>query len=186
MPIIMEENIVAYIERLEMMAFFTGYPLIYSIVKAFSVKQKRITQVSSIHKTGKLLPYAYALAGTLYLGLVIKNLYPEYSLKNITDQFQYSYLKVWGLTSLLFWIPFLSRKTYMSLLHSLVFFFFLIKDIFIHITSGSETEIIKNDMKIYTDSLIINTATLIAIIIFNYLLHKISSRKNSSPGGYVH
>ncbi len=168
----MGDDLVSYIERLEMMAFFAGYPLIYAMVNVIAGGRPH-KLFSFATRLVKLLPFAYALTGTLFLGLMLKNVYPDYSLKNIAEQFQTSYLRIFGLLSVLFWIPFFSKKPVFSLLHSLVFFFFLLKDLFMHLTSATGNEVIKNDMKIYTDSLLLNMGTLAVIAILYLLLSKL-------------
>jgi hypothetical protein len=173
----MNNDLMAYIERLELMAFFAGYPLIYAIVQVIAGRKK---PAPFINRLVKLLPFAYALSGTLFIGLLLKNLYPDYSIKNIAQQFQYPYLKIWGLLALLFWLPVFSKKPLFSLLHSLVFFFFLLKDLYIHITSHTGKEVIDNDMKIYTDSLQLNAGTLAATLIVYYLFNKIRDNRKAS------
>ncbi len=167
-----------YIEQLELMAIFAGYPLIYTIVQVIAGQFKKTTPFTD--KLVKLLPFAYALSGTLFIGLLLKNLYPDYSLKNISQQFQYPYLKIWGVLALLFWFPAFSKKPVFSLLHSLVFFFFLLKDIYFQITSSPGREMIKNDMKIYTDSLLLNAGTLTVIVIIYYLFTTIRKNRKAS------
>lgn len=169
----MNETLLAYIERLEQMVFFVGYPLVYAIVLTIARTNQKKVQSTFFGNAAKLLPYAYALSGSLFFGLVLKNIYPDFSYKNIIDHFQNPFLNFWGILALLFWIPSLPKKTFLSLVHSLVFFFLLLKDLFMLVTSNSATDIIKNDMKIYTDSLILNAGTLATILLFFYLFSKI-------------
>jgi len=170
----MGEGLTAYIERLELMAFFAGYPLIYLIVKFIVAEQKK--PKAFVSRMDKLLPYAYALTGTLFLSYVIKNISMELAEKNIADQIQLSYLKIWGLLTVLFWIPAISKKPVLSLLHSLVFFSLLLVDFFRYITSSSSLDEIKNDMNIYTNSLLLNTGALVCIFVFQIILSKIRHR----------
>ncbi len=78
------------------------------------------------------------------------------------------YLQIWGLLSILFWIPALGKKAGLSLLHSLVFFFFLVRDLVLQFSSADK-DIVKNDMKIYTDSLLLNLGALILIVLISFL-----------------
>ena len=174
----MDNSLIVYIERLELMAFFAGYPLIYALVY-FVTGKKAGTKGSFANRLVKLLPYAYALSATLFLGLLSKNMYPDYSLKNITEQFQTSYLRIFGLLAILFWIPAINKKNFYSLLHSLVFFFFLLKDLILHNTSTIGAEVIKNDMKIYTDSLLLNIFTFAVVVVIYFIFSK--SQKNNKP-----
>jgi hypothetical protein len=174
----MDNSFIAYIQRLETLAFFSGYPLIFAIMvfmgggrgPAAGFRGRLVT----------FLPYSYALVGTLFIGLQLKNLYPDYSFENIKVTILESYLKIWGLLSLLFWIPALAKKPILSLMHSLVFFFFLAKDLFLHATqSPGDRNLIRNEMKIYTDSLILNLGTLICITLVYFLFLRFKIFKNS-------
>ena len=124
-----------------------------------------------------LLPFSYALLGTLYLGLQLKNLYPDYSLENMKLTMQDPYLKIWGLLVMLFWIPALRKKPVLSLLHSLVFFFFLIRDLFLNFFHSTDKNVLRNDMKIYTDSLLLNACAFSAIILIYFLISKMGGNR---------
>src|SRR5437588_2864988 len=124
----MDNSFLAYLQRLELIGFFSGYPLIYTI-SLFIAGNQRLKN-SFISRIMPLLPFSYALVGILFLGLELKKLYPNYSLEHIKQVVEHPYLVIWGLLAILFWIPALSRKTFFSLIHSLVFFFLIISDIF--------------------------------------------------------
>lgn len=166
----MDNSFFSYLQQLELMAFFSGYPLLYAVI--LSVAGNKSLRNNFKSRVVSLLPFAYALIGTLYLGLQLKNLYPDYSIENIKLAMAQPYLKIWGLLSLFFWIPALAKKPVFSLLHSLVFFLLLIKDLIIQSSSKGDKLVIKNDMKVYTDSLIVNVFAFIAValICFLYLL----------------
>lgn len=117
-----------------------------------------------------LLPFAYALVGTLFLGFELKKLYPDYSIEHIKQTIQQPYLIVWGLLPILFWIPALSRKKALSLVHSLIFFLLPVIDLFIYLFStGADNNIVKNDMKVYTASLILNLGSLLILVVLSSL-----------------
>jgi len=162
----MNSDFFRYLNQLELLAFFSGYPLLYAIVASVfgSIPKKNKLKIFS------LLPYAYALTGTLYLGLQLKNLYPDYSLDNIGLLVHPLVLKLLALVSVLFWLPLLSRKPIISLLHSLIFFFLLAKDLFLHAFQHEDKARIRNDMKVFTDSLLLNSASLIVVFIIYYFL----------------
>jgi hypothetical protein len=156
-----------YISELQLLAFFAGYPLIYTLVNFLATKRQERRSFLS-NKWVEVLPFAYALIGTLFIGLFLKNMSPDFSLKNITGQFQSPFLEVWAFMSVLFWIPAFSKKTVFSLLHSLPFFFLLIKHFFT--TSSSGRFVIDNDMKMYTISFLLNMAALVFIYALLYCL----------------
>ncbi|HEY6503820.1 MAG TPA: hypothetical protein VIZ28_07600 [Chitinophagaceae bacterium] len=173
----MGDSFFAYLHRLESLAFFSGYPLIYAIVFFIAGSQPSKTKLKG--QLFFLLPFSYALVGTLYLGLQLKNLYPDYSMENLKQVMQQPFLVGWGLLSLLFWIPAIAKKRVLSLLHSLVFFFFIVQDLFFPIPAFANDEhIVRNDMKLYTESLLLNTATLIAVTIVYFLIKKLKADKS--------
>jgi hypothetical protein len=158
----MDNSFFISLDRLVLIGFFSGYPFIYLVIRELADNSR----IKNITKTdiGLLLPFAYALVGVLYLGLLLKNLYPHYSFGNIKMAMQQPYLKIWGLLSILFFIPALSKKPVLSLLHSLVFFFFLLKDLLMSLFSSTQKEMLRNDMTLYTNSLLVNSAAFIFIV----------------------
>jgi hypothetical protein len=173
----MDNTFFAYLQQLELMAFFSGYPLLYAGTLFFAGNQPLKTGIKS--SLVSMLPFAYALVGTLYLGLQLKNLFPDYSVENIKLAMAQPYLQLWGLLAILFWIPALAKKPLLSLLHSLVFFFLLLRDLIVHSFTGGDRLVIKNDMKVYTDSLLINVCAFIVVALVCLLYLRISRRKKS-------
>jgi hypothetical protein len=162
----MGNNLLTYIQQLEMLAFFSGYPLIYYLALFLA------GNASFKNRWGpgfvSILPYTYALVGTLYLGLQLKNLYPDYTIENVRRHVQLPYLCIWGLLSLLFWLSAFSKRQILSLLHSLVFFFIIIKDLFFQLTGNIRgRDIIKNEMTVYTISIFLNLAAFILVSLSN-------------------
>jgi hypothetical protein len=170
----MENSFFAYTQRLELLAFFSGYPLIYTVILFIAGNQQIKNNFKS--RVIFLLPFAYALVGSLYLGLQLKNLYPDYSIENIKLTIQQPCLVSWGLLSILFWIPALAKKATLSLLHSLVFFFFVVRDLFLQLTAPANNDVIRNDMKIYTDSLLLNLGAVTSIVLLFFLYTRYKKR----------
>ncbi len=165
----MGANLLSYVVRLELMAFFAGYPLLYTVLHLWKGEMHGKKAGVFPGRLADLLPYGYALSGLLFLGLVLKNLYPDYSFHHISLQFQANYLRVWGLLSLLFWIPALPSKGTFSLLHSVVFFALLLWDILLQINGVLGKELLANDMKIYTISLLLQVVTFLCIALGYFL-----------------
>jgi len=172
----MDNSFFAYLQQLELMAFFSAYPLVYAIMNViFGHSKKEI-----VRKFPSLLPYAYALVGLLFLGLQLKNFYPDYSVEHIKAEIQQPLLYIWALLSILFFIPALAKKPVFSLLHSFVFFFFLLRDIFSPLfTTASDKNILRNEMKVYTDSLLLNLGAFAFIILLFFLFTLYKKRTNS-------
>ena len=174
----MDTNFFKYLQQLEMMAFFSGFPLVYAIViVAAGVLEKN---PGLKKKLISLLPYSYAIVGTLFIGLQIRNLYPNYDFDNIKNSIFHPFLFLWASLSILFWLPAINKKTVLSLIHSLVFFLMLLKDLFKSISqpSAEDKSIVRNDMKIYTDSLLLNAgAYFLTILILFFLIPLIKKLK---------
>jgi len=171
----MGNNFFVYVRQLEMLAFFSGYPLIYFLIRflAHNVTLKNGWEARIV----SILPFAYALIGSLYLGLQLKNLYPDYTIVNIKHRFQQTYLNIWAVMSILFWIPAISKKQVLSILHSLIFFFLVLRDLFFQFAGFSQNrDILKNDMRIYTVSIFLNLAAVTVLALLSFLL---SFRKKS-------
>jgi hypothetical protein len=158
-----------YLQQLELLAFFSGYPLLYAVILFFAGNKQPKNNFK--RRMVLALPFAYALTGTLYLGLQLKKLYFSYTAGNVKQIMLHPYLIVWGLLSILFWIPALSKKKELSLIHSLVFFFFLVRDLILQFASSSADEnILRNDMRIYTISILLNLGAFILIILLSFLV----------------
>ncbi|MDB5275943.1 MAG: hypothetical protein JWR61_898 [Ferruginibacter sp.] len=171
----MNTSFYAYLQQLELLGFFTGYPLLYAATLFIAGNQPVKNNLKS--RVVSLLPFAYALVGTLYLGLQLKNLYPHYSFENVRLSIQHPWLTGWAILAVLFWIPFLAKKKVLSLFHSLVFFFLFVSDLLSNLKQPSSgAAAIRNDMKIYTGSLLFNLSAFALVVclffIANYFKRK--------------
>lgn len=172
----MDDTFFAYLQRLEFMAFFSGFPLVYALITV--IAGKKLSNNSFRDRLIPLLPFSYALVGTLFLGLQLRNLYPDFHFDDMFKSQQQPWLLLWGLLSVLFWIPLFSKKPIYSLLHSLVFFFFLLKDLVQQFfTTKTDRNMIRNDMKIYTDSLLLNLGALAILVLFSFLYFYFKKRE---------
>jgi hypothetical protein len=171
------DQLESYFERLELLGFFSGFPLVYLFVSLLGGKRNDGTRSA---KTVKLLPYAYALVGLLYFGYILRELYPDYSSGHISSSIQHPFLKIWAVSSLLFWIPFFSKRTYLSLMHSLVFMYLLLKDIFRYtFLSNMERYSLKNDMNVYTDSLLLNAGAFLVILLVVFIFRRFNRSEST-------
>ncbi|MBS1526621.1 MAG: hypothetical protein JST19_13275 [Bacteroidetes bacterium] len=159
----MDDSFFKYLEQLELLAFFSGYSLIYTT--AIFISGNLRSKTNFISRRIKLLPFAYALVGTLYLGFELKKIYPVYSFENVGHHIHLHWLVAWGLLSVLFWIPALSKRKALSLIHSLVFFFLILKDIVLQPAAGRDDNIVANDMRVFGASLLLNLAAFLGVIL---------------------
>lgn len=174
----MDYDFFSYLQKLELLVFFSGYPLLYLLVISIAGRLREKDTVQS--RVVSLLPYSYACMGTLYLGLLFKNVYPDYSVEHILEQIQNPYLTLLGLGSLLFWIPAINHKRVLSFLHGLFFFFLLIRDFFMQETDRvADKAMLKNDMRIYTISLLLHLLVLLMVLGLTYLYRRFSRSRLS-------
>ena len=174
------ENFFAYLERLELLGFFSGYPLLFAVI--LSLAGGREKRNSTGKRLIRSLPYAYALTGTSYAAMVLFNAWPQID-GTLISGLQEPWLRIWALLSLLFWLPLFSRYPILSLLHSLIFFFFLVSDLFFFARGRIHKDVIRNDMKIYGDSLLILLAAFTFIFILLTLVARFreSQRSERTP-----
>ncbi len=159
-----------YLQLLEILAFFSGYPIIYLLVKYLS--QFKGIQRFTEHAL-PALPFAYGFIGLLFLGLQLKTL----SISLDLTHFQHPYLVIWGILSILFLLPIFSKHRNLSLLHSLVFFIVFISKVFFQNNAQEErSQVVGNYMNIYSISLLLNLLLLLLALIAAFLLKKIKNR----------
>ncbi|MEO8861769.1 MAG: hypothetical protein ABI358_10125 [Ginsengibacter sp.] len=172
----MSNSFFAYLQQLELLAFFSGYPLVYAVIIYFAGAKRTTNNFKA--RMVSVLPYAYALIGTLYLGLQLKKIYFNYSSENIKHMMDAPWLMSWALLSIFFWIPAIAKKRILSLLHSLVFFFFLLKDFVLQFTRSIDESIVNNDMRIYTISLLLNIGAFVLMLLLSILISSLNKNKN--------
>ena len=167
----MGDHFFAYLVQVELMAFFSAYPLFYAMIRV--VASNFVNRPGVQNRLIFHLPHAYALVATLYLALQLKNMYPDYSLA----QTHLPYLKAWAIVAVLFWFPVVAKRPLWSLIHSLIFFFYIVKDLLLQIfTSPGDTSMVKNDMKLFSISLLFNLAAFMTILFVSYLFRRFSGK----------
>lgn len=173
----MDDSFFIYLEQLELLLFFSGYTLIYLFIR--SIAETSLSKKIFKKNIATLLPGAYALVGILYLGFLLKSFYPDYSFSHISASTKIPALKIWGLLSILFFIPAFAKKPVYSLLHSIVFLFFILRDIYFYIFETPDKSVLKNDMNLYTYSILINMGALLLVLAIALLCSKLQSKKTA-------
>jgi len=175
----MGDSFFFYLHRLELIAFFSGYPLMYATVLLIGGISRSGTELQK--KLVALLPFSYALVGTMYFGFELMNLPATYSSGNYRELTQHPFLAIWGLLAVVFWIPALAKRPIISLMHSLVFFILLVKDLFyFRPVPGADTSMVRNDMKLYTFSLFLHVIAFITVTLIYFLLRWYKSIRRST------
>jgi hypothetical protein len=160
----MGENLFSYLERLEAMAFFSGYCLVYALIRYLLATKKGMFSVLP-----GLLLNSYALVATLFLGYVSRKLFLQYS-QGVDLELYHPLLYLIGVLAVLFWIPVFRTTPLLSFIHSLVFFFFVVWDVTRFILGRIERSELRNVMNILTVSFLFNVAALILFFIRSWLV----------------
>lgn len=100
--------------------FFTGYPLIYALLY-LTGKSKNMYGLTA-EKIHPMLPLTYAFVATCFWIMMIGTGKMSFIIHKIASVAPAALVITYGLTALLFWLPFFRKKTYLSLLHSLPLF----------------------------------------------------------------
>jgi hypothetical protein len=172
----MDSSLMSYLQWVELESFFSGYLLVYAIF--YLVASNRPASNFVRMKILPNLPLAYAVVGTLYVGLELKNEYLNYHMGMPRDS-QISFLKIWGLLSILFWIPILHKKPVFSLLHSFLFFALLMKSVYLQLfITYAGDQPTTNNIKIYTVSTLLNSIVAVLTTLASLLISGFNCRNN--------
>jgi hypothetical protein len=164
----MEQSLISYLQQLEILVFFCGHTLLYLVVNS-------LNSIPSINVVFKkrirwALPYSYAMAGVLFIGFEMRNMYPDLSPLHFLQRFQNPFLFFWAMSTLLFWLRTIHKFIWISFLHSLVFFYFLIKDLIWNNSGGmADIHLARNNMNIYFISLLLHFFLIIFFFLFSFL-----------------
>jgi hypothetical protein len=171
----MDNSFFAYLQQLELLVFFSGYPLLYLLIRSLG----NIEFINSDFKkrVNTILPYTYAFAGLLFLGFELKNLYPDYSFDNIYLHFQKPFWFGWAILSVLFWIPLINKMPILSFLHSLFFFYLFVKGFSKNASeTNADHSLMVNNMRVYTISLLLYVLLLIVFYFLSFLIARFSKK----------
>lgn len=171
----MGTGLLTTIQRFELLAFFSGYPVLYTLVSIISGSRLKITG-SDPKKLLPLLGAAYASVGTGFLFFL---LWPSFHAQPFAPaDLSIVALRTWGVLAILFWLPRLRNLPVASLLHSVIFFGLVALDIIEGGSSLAGREEIRNDMLLFTVSVLLNAATfsLVLLVVF---IRRIMRRRNA-------
>lgn len=168
-----------YLQQLEILAFFSGYPIVYAITAA--LKNPGSGRNGIVNKAFYLLPIVYVFLGLLYIGLLLRNFYPNYSFELIKYQIQIPFYVCWAISSLFFIIPWLRSRPFICLLHSLIFFYLIVRNFYLQL-SAPETDknVLRNHMNIYFISIMFNILILTVLLLISYFIQRLRKRKGST------
>lgn len=171
----MWKDFTEFVQWVELETFFSGYLIIVLITYLLSRKWRG--KPSIIRYLLRNLPKAYALVGTLYLALQIKNAYPHLGIGTITGDGRYAYLRIWAMLSVLFWIPALNRNIIFSLVHNMIFFILMGISFYNGLFSGDVNgDMNMNNIKIFAASLALNLLSILFFLMIRLIFKYDSSQ----------
>jgi hypothetical protein len=169
-------DFLGYFQRLEILAFFSGFPLLYSVVYLLSGVRRTASSQEFFATLQRLLPYCYALVATFFVFFISAEWIMHRAGHRANVSSTVLLLQIWGSLGIFFWMPALRKVPAYSLFHSLVFFVFLLmKDLLLGWNTGHGRENIRNDMNIFTTSLQLYLACLAFVYIVFYIRRLIKS-----------
>lgn len=167
----MDNEFLASFEKFELIAFFSGYALIYVLLNGV-LQGERIFGAS---KT-RLFSLSYQLTATLFLGYTVRKLVMG-SLDGVQTYFYHPLLYLFGLLSIFFWLPPLYRRSVIMLFHSLVFFSLIPLDIIFYFRGMADRSQVRNDMNMLGLGLSFN----VFITVVAFLILWLSERMHKRP-----
>jgi hypothetical protein len=162
----MGADLLTFIQRFELLVFFSAYPLFYTLIKIITAMRKQ--------KLQELLPVTYALVTTLYFLFVLWQNFR--SPVTWPMSFPIVLLRSWSILALLFWIPGIRKFSFGPFLHSLVFFGLIVIDIFTGMGDPAGKDQVRNDMTVFTGSFLLN-ASAFGIILGVFSIRKMVLKK---------
>lgn len=161
---------------MEILAFFSGYPLVYVIVKTSF--QSPVISASVKGRMQWALPFSYAIMGLLFVGLELKNNYADLHIQILWSHILNPLIYFWGLISLSFFHPYFRRAPQWSFYHSLFFLFLMLQNIFLEVNNQLVNgDNLHNSLKIYSISLLLNAALLGISFLLSFLIKKSAFNK---------
>lgn len=174
----MGEGFIAYIERIELIGFFSGYPVVLVLLNML-LKRRFSRQVLSM-RIRSALPAVYPLLATLYTAMLIKSLYPSYTVQNLLNTFSITPLRIWAITALIFWLPYLKKRISILVVHSAVFLGLLGYDVWTNIRNHATLEMLQNDIRIFGISILLSTVMLLLVTVFIFILQRLFSLRGNN------
>jgi hypothetical protein len=154
--------------------FFTGYPLAYVFINIIGRNKKMKHLVAD--KIYPAMPLTYAFTATAFWILMIYSGRMDFVFQKIAIATPSVLAIIYSFSALLFWHPFFRKNIYPSLLHSLPFMLLpLVHMILKAFRHGIDLpEYAGNLLRIYTAGFVLYMLLLIILLIFKWLLHKLS------------
>jgi hypothetical protein len=164
--------------------FFTGYPWLYGLVYLISRNKKIHRAVTE--KIFPVLPVVYAFVITCFWLLMLYSGKTDFIVERIASTKPSVLMIFYSFTGLLFWSPAFSKKTSLSLLHSLPFLLMppvnmLIKTLRHKVVAH---DYIISLLRIYAAGLILYILATLFLLLIRWIVGPIVFKKNKSQRSF--
>lgn len=149
-----------YIEQVELIAFFSGLPVIWVLSNLFFRSKPFDTTLLY-----QILPYVYGILSVLYVGMKLNAYWTNLFAGWFFGNYWHIFLKFWAISAIFFLLPiqhnFFKRC---SFFHSLVFYAILAKDLILFFNNRLSAELIRNEWEMHLLSIVL--AAVLACILY--------------------
>jgi hypothetical protein len=154
----MEVGLLQELEKLELLGFFSGFPLLYLIFTFFADLANSIAWLKP-QKIEVTLARAYNMVGLLYFGFVCKQVFLAADASAVFSSLLY--LKVIGLLAAFAFLVPSHHRLMVVLLHSLCYFSLLAADLINYLSRSISDEVVHNALSMLGTSTLLHLTTII-------------------------
>lgn len=158
-----------YLEKIELIAFYGGFPLFYFVI--YFISTELSFRKAWLKKLPQLLPATYAFSTLLFVGMKI-----DQWIRNHGAHFNFHnylfYFQAWAFLGLLFFANYFRTKTVWVILHSIPFVALIIFDFIAYYQGHLQVELLHNEMRLYTLSTILMLVSLLFISALHFIFKK--------------
>ena len=166
------DDLFFYIAKLELIAFFSAFPMFYFLIKEFNSRQN-IEKYEWIGEFSVSIVSVYVVLVLLYIGMILNQVYLQSSLSYPNFSNSILYLKCWIFLGILFLFTPFKLKPKWTLLHSLPFTIIVFIDFISFFLKETPIEVIRNEMQLYFMGFFASILLFLLLSSFNYFRSRI-------------
>jgi predicted membrane-bound mannosyltransferase len=157
-----------YIQELELIAFYSSFPLFYFFIQTWS------PQISGIN-IKLLLPRSYAISVLLYLGMKIDQSIGHFDYYVAAENHTglVFYLQIFTLSGLLFFFSYFKQRHYWVLLHSVIYFILLTSYFVKYFFHQIDKSVLQNSMTLYLLGILLHCVTMSISFLYSYFRNRV-------------
>jgi hypothetical protein len=166
------DDLCFYIAKLELIAFFSAFPMFYFLIKVFN-SRKNIEKYEWIGEFSVSIVSVYVVLVLLYIGMILNQVYLQSSLSYLNFSNSILYLKCWIFLGIFFLFKPFKLKPKWTLLHSLPFTIIVFIDFISFFLKETPIEVIRNEMQLYFMGFFASILLFLLLSSFNYFRSRI-------------